>query len=202
MSDKARLVVMISGNGSNLQAIIDAIEAGTLPAQIICVVSNKSKAYGLLRAEKHQIPTAVFTRKKGANRAIYDAELGHFVADLKPDWVVLAGWMLVLSLEFLRFFPNQVINLHPALPGQFPGTHAIERAFAAYKRGEVDQTGIMVHLVPDEGVDDGPVLASRTVPILPDDTLDSLEERVHVTEHWLLVDVLQRLIRGEINLPS
>ena len=202
MSHKVRLVVMISGNGSNLQAIIDTVEAGILPAQIVCVVSNKSKAYGLVRAEKHQIPTAVFTRKKGANRAAYDAALGRFVADLKPDWVVLAGWMLVLSLEFLHFFPNQVINLHPALPDQFPGTHAIERAYAAYQRGEVEQTGIMVHLVPDEGVDDGPVLATRTVPILPNDTLEGLEKRIHATEHQLLVNVLQRLIQGEIHLPA
>ena len=202
MPHKTRLVVLISGNGSNLQAIIDAIEAGSLPAQIVCVVSNKAKAYGLNRAEKHQIATAVFPRKKGTSRADYDAELGRFVADLRPDWVVLAGWMLILSLEFLRFFPNRVINLHPALPGQFPGTHAIERAFAAYQRGELDQTGIMVHLVPDEGVDDGPVLATRTVPILPDDTLDDLEERIHATEHRLLVDVLRRLVQGEIDLPS
>ena len=201
MSDKARLVVMISGNGSNLQAIIDAVEAGALPAQIVCVVSNKAKAYGLVRAEKHQIPTAVLSRKKGVSRAVYDAELGHFVANFQPDWVVLAGWMLVLSLEFLRFFPNRVINLHPALPGQFPGTHAIERAFAAYQRGELSQTGIMVHLVPDEGIDDGPVLATRTVPILPHDTLDSLEERTHATEHQLLVDVLRRLIQGVIDVP-
>ncbi len=84
-------------------------------------------------------------------------------ASYQPDWIVLAGWMRVLSSAFLDCFPQRVINLHPALPGTFPGTHAIERAFEAYQRGEIDRTGVMVHLVPDEGVDNGPVLAQAEV---------------------------------------
>jgi folate-dependent phosphoribosylglycinamide formyltransferase PurN len=91
-----------------------------------------------------------------------------------------------------------VVNLHPALPGQFSGMHAIERAFKAAQQGQIKQTGIMVHLVPDEGVDDGPVLASQTVPILPDDTLNALEARIHAAEHKLLVDTVRKLVLGEI----
>jgi len=201
MTQHARLVVLISGNGSNLQALIDAAESGVLPADIACVVSNKGSAFGLQRAQKHHIPTAVFRKNQWKNRAEFDADLGRFVAGLEPDYVILAGWMLLLSMNFLRQFPNRVVNLHPALPGQFPGTHAIERAFEAYQRGQIEHTGIMVHLVPDEGVDDGPVLATENVPILPDDTLDTLEARVHAAEHRLLVETVRRLVTGELTPP-
>jgi len=109
-------------------------------------------------------------------------------------WVVLAGWMHLLSDQFLSRFPARVVNLHPALPGTFPGTHAIERAYAAYQRGEITHTGIMVHLVPDEAVDAGPVVAQEEIPILPADSLPDLEERVHAVEHRLLVQALRRLL--------
>jgi phosphoribosylglycinamide formyltransferase 1 len=101
--------------------------------------------------------------------------------------------MRILPAEFLNRFPNRVVNLHPALPGEFPGTHAIERALAEAKGGLRKETGIMVHLVPDEGVDDGPVLASQIVPILPDDDLETLSARVHQAEHSLLVETLRTL---------
>jgi formyltetrahydrofolate-dependent phosphoribosylglycinamide formyltransferase len=192
MDNPARLVVMISGGGSNLQALIDAAEAGRLPARIVAVVSNRAGAYGLQRAERHGIPAIVLPHS--SPRAEYDAGLAQLVAGFEPDWVVLAGWMRLLTMHFLRHFPNRVVNLHPALPGRFPGTHAIERAFAAARRGEIDHTGVMVHLVPDEGIDDGPVLASQVVPIRPDDTLEALERRVHAVEHQLLVDTLRKLI--------
>ncbi len=104
-------------------------------------------------------------------------------------------WMRILSRVFLDRFPNRVVNLHPALPGQFPGTDAIERAFSAFRRGEIKHTGVMVHLVPDEGVDSGPVLAQEVVPIRMDDTLETLEARVHSVEHRLLVQVIRDLIK-------
>jgi len=102
--------------------------------------------------------------------------------------------MRILSSFFLSSFPNRVINLHPALPGMFPGTHAIERAYEAYQRGEIEHTGIMVHLVPDEGVDNGPVLATEIIPINKDDTLESLEARVHQVEHVVLVNTLKKIL--------
>ncbi len=191
---KAKLVVMISGNGSNLQAIIDAIESSQLSAQILAVISSRANVYGLQRAENHRIPSIVFYQT--TTRADYDADLGDFVANLKPDWVILAGWMRILSMNFLRHFPNRVVNLHPALPGQFPGTHAIERAFTAAQQGQIDHTGVMVHLVPDEGVDDGPVLATETVPIYHDDTLETVEARIHAVEHQILVDTIGKLIKN------
>ena len=106
---------------------------------------------------------------------------------------MLAGWMLILSRAFLDRFPNRVVNLHPALPGAFPGMHAIERALAAHRRGEIERTGVMVHLVPDEGVDSGPVLAQEGVPLYSDDTLEGLEQRIHSVEHRVLVSTLKSL---------
>ena len=190
-----RLAVLVSGFGSNLQAIIDAVEAGSLgDTRIVLVVSNRNDAYGLVRAEKHGIATAYHPlgphKAGGRTREEYDADLANILRDAEVDWVILAGWMLVLSEAFLIRFPSRVINLHPALPGMFPGTHAIERAYEAYQRGEIEHTGIMVHLVPDEAVDAGPVLRKEIISIHPDDTLDSLEERVHRTEHRLLVDAI------------
>lgn len=201
-SPPVRLAVLVSGNGSNLQAIIDAIRLRVLNAQIVVVASNRANAYGLERAQKAGIPTFVERlkahRDAGRTREEYDAALAARLKEYKPDWIVLAGWMHILSNAFLSQFPYRVINLHPALPGQFPGMHAIERAFEAAQRGEITETGVMVHLVPDEQVDRGPILASREVPIYPRDTLDALERRMHATEHELLVQTLNRLIEGDL----
>lgn len=189
----SRLVVLISGNGSNLQAILDACASGDLPTHVVAVVSNKRDAFGLERARRAGVPALVKPKPKQQDRREYDAELADLVAPYQPDWVVMAGWMRILSRAFLDRFPNRVINLHPALPGAFPGAHAIQDALAAYQRGEIQQTGIMIHLAPDEGVDSGPVLAQEAVPIYPDDTLETLEARIHPVEHRLLVETLKSL---------
>lgn len=189
----ARLVVLISGSGSNLQAILDACQRGELPAQVVAVFSNKAEAYGLERARRAGIPACYLPKTKEQQRCEYDAALATQVAEYAPDWVLLAGWMRLLSSAFLDRFPGRVVNLHPALPGTFPGTQAIERAFQAYQQGEIQHTGVMVHLVPDEGVDCGPVLAEQIVPIHPQDTIESLQERIHTVEHHLYVAVLKKL---------
>ena len=194
---KARLVVLISGTGSNLQAMINAIQSGILQAEISAVISNKRDTYGLERARKTGIPVVVLPKMKEQTREEYDAQLAQTVQRFAPDWVVLAGWMRILSMHFLRNFPNRVVNLHPALPGTFPGTHAIERAYEAFQRDEIQETGVMVHLVPDEGVDAGPVLAQTQVKILPGDRLEDLETKIHQTEHRLLVDTLVQIISKE-----
>ena len=116
--------------------------------------------------------------------------------------MVLAGWMHVLSSAFLDRFSGRVVNLHPALPGAFPGGTAIDDAWAAFRRGEIDRTGVMVHLVPDEGIDRGPVLGQREVPIRTDDTRATLEARIHATEHQLLVATLDRLIDHHPLVPA
>ncbi len=192
-----RLVVLISGSGTNLQAILDACASRVLPAQVVAVISNRADAFGLQRAAAVGAPTLVLEKQPGQARSVYDRTLADAVAAYAPDWIVLAGWMRILTMSFLARFPGKVINLHPALPGAFPGTHAIERAYAAHERGEIDHTGVMVHLVPDEGVDDGPVLATAEVAFEPGESLEDFTARLHQVEHWLLVDTLSRVVRGE-----
>lgn len=202
---KPRIVVFISGNGSNLQAILDACADGTLDAEVVGVVSNRRKAFGLERARRAGVETTYFPlgpfKKRGASRAAYDAALAEAVAPFQAQTIVLAGWMHILSPAFLEAVACPVLNLHPALPGAFPGTHAIERALAAAQAGEIDHTGVMVHHVVPE-VDAGPVVATEVVPIAPDDTLDTLAARMHATEHHLLVRAVgETLNRLHANQP-
>lgn len=192
----ARLVVLISGNGSNLQAILDACAGNELPATVVAVISNKPDAYGLTRARNAGVPAITFPKADGESRRDYDSRLAAYVSTCTPDYVVLAGWMRLLTSEFLSRFPNRIVNLHPALPGTFPGTHAIERAYTAWRNGEVDRSGVMVHLVPDEGVDDGPVLASQEIFFQPGEMLEQFEARVHAVEHKLLVNTLRAVIQN------
>jgi formyltetrahydrofolate-dependent phosphoribosylglycinamide formyltransferase len=185
-----RIVVLISGSGTNLQALIDASQDGRLPAAIVAVFSNRRAAYGLVRAERagiatHYVPLRTYP-EAGRSREQYDADLADAVAVYRPDLIVLAGWMHVLSPAFLDRFPEQVINLHPALPGQFPGTHAIERAYEAYQQGAISHSGCMVHYTIPE-VDAGAVIAHQVVPLDEADTLDDFEARMHAAEHELIV---------------
>lgn len=196
-------MVMVSGNGTNLQAILDACADGRLPAEVAAVVSNKSDAYALQRAATAGVVSVHVGQHDGEERVDYDARLADIVAGFAPDLVVLAGWMRILTKDFLGWFPDRVINLHPARPGELPGMRAIERAWQEAVAGQRTSTGVMVHLVPDDGVDDGPVLATEDVAIRPDDTLESLEERIHTVEHRLLVDTIRDLChRIAANLPT
>ena len=201
----SRLVVMISGSGTNLQAILDACGQGApfgepkLNARVVGVFSNQADAYGLVRAAACGVPTVTCPKPRDMDRAVYDAHLAAQVAGYAPDWVILAGWMRLLSGVFLNHFPGRVINLHPALPGTFPGTHAIQRAYAACQAGETQKTGVMVHFVPDEGVDSGPVLASREIFFQPGEPLEQFEVRVHAVEHALLLETLKNVVSGNLN---
>ena len=200
----ARIVVLASGSGTNLQALIDAVEAGRIRAELARVIVNRNGAPARRRARRAGIPEECRllgpylekARDRATARRRYDADLAGAVAAEQPDLVVLAGWMHLLSSAFLDRFPEQVVNLHPALPGAFPGANAIEDTWTAYRTGEAASAGVMVHYVVDEGVDDGPVIASEEVPILPDDSIHTLEERIHRVEHRLLVDTVATLLEG------
>jgi phosphoribosylglycinamide formyltransferase 1 len=194
MDKTTRLVVLISGNGSNLQAILDACASGELPARVAAVISNRPDAYGLERARRLGVPAIALEKSKDQDRSACDARLAEQTTAFRPDWIILAGWMRVLSLSFLGRYPNRVINLHPALPGMFPGTHAIERAYQAWQRGEIDRSGVMVHLVPDEGVDAGPVLGMEEIRFQAGEPLEQYEARVHALEHALLVRTLKTVL--------
>lgn len=190
---RKRLVVLVSGSGSNLQAIIDACADERLAAEVVAVVSNKPDVFALQRADAAGVPAVHVGVHPGEERSDYDARLADVVAGFDPDLIVLAGWMRILTMSFLGWFPHRVVNLHPALPGELPGTGAIERAWDEAVAGARSQTGVMVHLVPDEGVDDGPVLGTATVPIDVDAGFDAFAALVHATEHQLLVDTLGEL---------
>ena len=201
----SRLVVLATGSGSNLQAILDACADGTLEAEVVLVVVNRRTAYAAERAAAAGVPSVY--RPMGPFREAvpddprrarerYDAALAAEIADARPDLIVQAGWMHLFTSAFLDRFPGMVVNLHPALPGAFPGAHAIDDAWAAHETDGLDHTGVMVHLVPDEGVDDGPVLASQRVPITADDTRETLEARLHEVEHELFVAAIADYLRS------
>ena len=194
-----RLAVLVSGSGTNLQAILDATTQQQLDAEVVAVFANKKKAFGLTRAEQAGVPTVYFPLKPyldaGRSRLEFDADLAEQVSTFTPDLIVLAGWMLVLSPAFLDHFPNRVINLHPALPDTFPGTEAIRRAFEAYQQGEIDHSGCMVHYAVPE-VDAGPVISQEIVPIHPTDTLASFETRLHAAEHRIIVEAIRRACKA------
>lgn len=187
-----RLVVMVSGNGSNLQALLDACADDKIAAEVVAVISNRPDVFALQRAATAGVPAVHVGAHADESREDYDARLADVVAGFGPDFVILAGWMRILTMGFLGWFPERVVNLHPALPGDLPGTHAIERAWHEAQAGGRTTTGVMVHFVPDEGVDAGPVLAFEPIEITAA-SLDEFEAQVHAVEHRLLVDTIARL---------
>jgi len=200
-----RLVVLASGSGSNLQAILDACADGSLDASVVLVVVNRRSAGAADRARLVGVPATFrplgpFREQMGEGRAAreaYDAALADEIASHEPDLVVQAGWMHLFTSSFLDRFPGRVLNLHPALPGTFPGPRAIDDAWAAHEETGLDHTGVMVHFVPDEGVDDGPVVMSERVAIVGGDTRASLEDRIHSVEHRLLVEAVRQVLKGD-----
>ena len=194
---RPRLVVLISGSGTNLQAILDATGQSqsqnpvTLDAIVVLVISNRADAYGLQRATQVGVATSVMPHA-GRDRSEYDRELAYEASIAGADLVVLAGWDRLLTGEFLAH--HRVINLHPAKPGAFPGLGAIEAAYRAWERGEVSSGGAMVHYVPDEGIDDGPVIAWEEIAFETGQTLDEYEARVHQVEHRLLVESIGKVL--------
>ncbi|CAE6471509.1 unnamed protein product [Rhizoctonia solani] len=204
-----KIVVLISGSGSNLQALIDACASSRIPsAKIAFVLSNRSAAYGLQRAAQTSppIPTAVLAFKTFVNarakegiqatREDYDVAVAERILKEVPDadLVVLAGWMHILSEKFLDLMTIPVINLHPALPGAFDGAHAIERAYTAFQKGEVGHTGVMVHRVVKE-VDRGEPILTWVVEIKKEDSLGDLESRIHEVEHDLIVEATIKVLQ-------
>lgn len=179
-------MVLVSGSGSNLQALLDS--QSELEARVVLVVSNRPGVRALQRAAEAGVETCVLEAEP--DRAAYDCKLAARVAQAAPDLVVLAGFMRILGDRFLERFPGRVINLHPALPGHYPGLDAIGRAF----RDGRSETGCMVHYVVPE-VDAGPVIASEKVAIHAQDTLESLTERMHQVEHALLVRAVALALR-------
>ena len=193
--DGRRIGVLISGRGSNLQAIIDAIENGRLDATIAVVISNRADAPGLAHAHAAGIKTLVMDHRGFATREDYDRAL---VAELRSNdvnLVCLAGFMRLLSPVFVEAFPDRILNIHPSLLPDFPGLHPQQQAI---DRG-VALSGATVHVVNND-LDAGPIVLQRTVPVLPDDTADTLAARILVEEHKLYPEAIQRVLDRLPNL--
>jgi len=192
-----RLGVLVSGNGTNLQAIIDAIESKRLDAELRLVISDQAQAYALKRAEKHHIPSALVTRKDFADRISLEKKIQDLLKEKGVEWVVLAGFMRLLSSEFIQAFPQRILNIHPALLPSFPGLEAIRQAF---EYGS-PLTGVTVHFV-DEGCDTGPIIVQKVIEVDPKDTLETLSERIHRVEHQLYPQVLQWISEGRVKIEG
>jgi len=189
------IVVLVSGRGSNLRAICAAIDAGTCDAKIVGVVSDRAKAAALGFAKERDIATRTVALRKGDDRDAWNESLANEVAALEPDLVVLAGFMRVLGAPLLERFPGRIVNVHPALLPSFPGHNGPQDAID----GGVRISGCTVHIV-DAGVDTGPILAQAAVPVLADDTADTLHARIQVQEHQLLPRVIHQIALGAITL--
>ena len=173
-----RLVILISGSGSNLQAFIDAIDAGTLHAEIACVISNKADVFGLQRAEKAGIPTKILPHQDFASREDYDHALLAEVQKYEPDLVILAGFMRILTPVFVAPLYGKLMNIHPSLLPKHPGLHTHQHALDS---GD-SEAGVTVHFVSAK-LDGGPIVIQARVPVLPDDNADTLSKRVLEQEH-------------------
>ncbi|WP_028852165.1 phosphoribosylglycinamide formyltransferase [Thermocrispum municipale] len=190
LPNPARLVVLASGSGTLLQSLIDATASPDYPADIVAVGSDRPQAQALHRARAAGIPDFVVRLADHPDRAAWDTALTEAVAAYRPDLVVSAGFMKLLGPRFLEKYDSRVVNSHPALLPSFPGMHAVRDALAA----GVSVTGTTVHFV-DAGVDSGPIIARRSVEVLPTDDEESLHERIKVIERTLLVDVVSTLVR-------
>jgi len=188
------LGVLVSGEGSNLQAILDAISAGSLNARVKVVISNRPGVRALERARAAGVPGLAIPHKDFASREAFDAALVSALREADVNWVVLAGFMRVLTPHFLSAYPGRIINIHPSLLPAFPGVDATQQALAY----GVKITGCTVHFV-DQGVDSGKIIAQRAVPVEAADDVSSLAARVHVAEHELFVHVLCEIAAGRVS---
>jgi len=178
MTDKKRIAVLVSGFGSNLQAIIDQSQNLNINGEIVLVFSNNENAYALERAKKHGIKSVNFNPRQFESRQQYDKELLALLKNEKIDLIIMAGYLLLIGPEIIKEFPRRIINIHPALLPSFKGTHGIRYAFDY----GVKVTGVTVHFVEEE-LDAGPIISQEPVIIAEDDTLETLEEKIHKIEH-------------------
>ena len=196
MTDRLKIGVLLSGSGTNLQAIIDAI-AGGLPTDVVLVVSSRPDAYGIERARAAGIPTLVMNREKYADVLAADAQIVEALREAGAEYVVMAGYMRKVTSVMLDAFPNRVLNLHPALLPSFKGAHAIADAFNA----GVKVTGVTVHFA-NADYDKGPIVAQRAVPVAESDTLDTLEAKIHDVEHVLYPEVIGLIAEGRVAVDT
>lgn len=194
---RKRVVVFISGGGSNMVALADACAAPDFPAEIVAVISDKPTAGGLAKAAQRGIATLVFERRAYASKAEHEAAILAALAALSPDIICLAGYMRLLSADFIRPYEGRILNIHPSLLPLFPGLHTHQRALDA----GMMVAGCTVHFVT-EGMDEGPIVAQSVVPVLPGDTSDSLAARVLTVEHRSYAQALRLFADGTLRMDA
>ena len=195
MARQLPLGVLISGSGTNLQAIIDAIEEKRLDAVIRVVISSREDAFGLVRARKRNIPTEVLDHRKFSSREAYDMALVEILQKQQVELVILAGFMRLLSPVFVKSYSNRIMNIHPALLPVFPGLHVQKKAVEYGVRF----SGCTVHFV-NEGCDEGPIIIQAVVPVFPDDTEESLSARILKEEHRIYPRAIQLYSEGRLHV--
>ena len=192
-----RIVVLASGSGTNLQAILDKLHRGEEGIEVVGVGSDKPDAGALERARSADVQTAVFPNSDYSDRAARDRALGDWIEEREADLVVLAGYMQLLSPEFVARFHSRVINVHPALLPAFPGIDAVQQAIDHGSK----ITGVTVHFV-DEGMDSGPIIMQRPVPVAPSRSWDETERAIHATEHELLPETIRLIAAGRVRIDE
>jgi phosphoribosylglycinamide formyltransferase-1 len=191
------IVILISGRGSNMEAIVRAQQAEAWPARIAAVISNKPDAKGLAFAQAHGIPTAVVANKEFPSREAFDAALRETIDRFEPDLVVLAGFMRILTAPFVAHYAGRMLNIHPSLLPLFPGLHTHRQALDA----GVQEHGATVHFVTAE-LDHGPAVIQARIPVLPNDTEDSLAERLLAEEHVIYPQAVRLFIEDRLSIED
>jgi phosphoribosylglycinamide formyltransferase-1 len=194
---KLSIIVLISGDGSNLQSIIDAIEAGQINGQITAVISNKANAYGLERAKKHNIDQRIIRHKDFSSRETFDLALLEILTHLNPDMIVLAGFMRILGSTLIQAFDRRILNIHPSLLPNYKGLNTYQRAI---DNQEIEH-GVSIHIVTPE-LDNGPVIVRGRYPISTDDKISNLQAKGHQLEHRMYPQVLRWLSLGDLKINA
>jgi phosphoribosylglycinamide formyltransferase 1 len=197
VSGEARIGILISGRGSNMEAIVREAEAGRLPGRVAIVISDEPLAAGLEKAKAHGVETLVLDRRSAGGREAQDRRIAAALQDRKVDLICLAGYMKLLTPVLLSAFPGRILNVHPALLPAFPGLEAQRKAL---EHG-VRYTGVTVHLV-DAGVDSGPIVLQAVVPVLADDTVESLSDRILDEEHRIYPEAIRLFLQGRLRVEG
>lgn len=194
---KYRVGVLVSGSGTNLQAIMEAAQEASYPAEVGVVISNVAGVMALTRAEKRKIPTSTIPHKNFASREEFERELMKVLKKANIDLVVLAGFMRILSPFFIQAYPGRLMNIHPSLLPKFPGVDAIRKAWESGEK----VTGVTVHFV-DEGTDTGPIILQKEIPIQPGESFESLTTRVHEVEHQIYPEAIRLFAEGRLQTKN
>jgi phosphoribosylglycinamide formyltransferase-1 len=195
MSKKLSLAILLSGNGTNFQAIIDSISNGQLKADIKIVISNNKDAFGLVRAKRNNIKNLSIDHKDFINRRAYDQKLKEIIEQESVDFIVLAGFMRILGSDFVKNFPNKIINIHPSLLPKYPGLNTHKKVL----ENKDKEHGVTVHLV-DEGLDSGPILGFIKIKVSNGEKENNLESRIHKIEHYIYPKILSEFQEGRISI--